>query len=73
MGVEAGRADTLIELPLTLDFCSQKPDVEPLTSDLAGTSASLFFPPSLSDGKRRSLSSSSSPGSSLQSATTTVS
>lgn len=43
-------ADTLIELPFKLDFCSQKPDVEPLTCVLNGTSATLFFPPSLSDG-----------------------
>ena len=43
-------ADTLIELPFKLDFCSRKPDVEPLTCELDGASATLFFPPSLSDG-----------------------
>lgn len=43
-------ADALIQLPFTLDFCSQKPDVDPLTCELGGTSATLYFPPSLSDG-----------------------
>lgn len=43
-------ADTLVELPFKLDFCSQKPDVEPLTCEIDGTQATLFFPPSLSDG-----------------------
>lgn len=43
-------ADTLIELPFKLDFCSQKPNVEPLTCHLDGTDITLWFPPSLSDG-----------------------
>ena len=43
-------ADALISLPFTLDFCSQGPDVEPLTCRLADTDATLIFPPSLSEG-----------------------
>jgi len=43
-------ADALIELPFTLDFCARGPDVEPLTCTLDGADATLFFPPSLSEG-----------------------
>ena len=43
-------ADALITLPFTLDFCAKGPDVEPLTCTLNGMDATLFFPPSLSDG-----------------------
>ena len=43
-------ADALISLPFTLDFCAKGPDVEPLTCTLNGMNATLFFPPSLSDG-----------------------
>ena len=43
-------ADALITLPFTLDFCAKGPDVEPLTLTLRGMDATLFFPPSLSDG-----------------------
>jgi hypothetical protein len=43
-------ADALIELPFKLDFCSQKPDIEPLTCRLEGAEVTLWFPPSLSDG-----------------------
>lgn len=43
-------ADALINLPFTLDFCSRGPDVEPLVCTLNGLDATLFFPPSLSDG-----------------------
>ncbi len=43
-------ADTLVPLPFTLDFCAVGPDVEPLTCHLNGLDATLFFPPSLSDG-----------------------
>ncbi len=43
-------ADALITLPFTLDFCAKGPDVEPLTCTLSGMDATLFFPPSLSDG-----------------------
>ncbi len=43
-------ADTLIDLPFTLDFCSQKPNVDPLFCHLDGTDVTLWFPPSLSDG-----------------------
>ena len=43
-------ADTLIALPFKLDFCSQKPNVEPLYCHLDGTDVTLWFPPSMSDG-----------------------
>ena len=43
-------ADTLIELPFKLDFCSQKANVEPLFCHLDGTDITLWFPPSMSDG-----------------------
>ncbi len=43
-------ADALIDLPFTLDFCARGPDVEPLVCTLDGLSATLFFPPSLSEG-----------------------
>ncbi len=43
-------ADALIALPFTLDFCARGPDVEPLTCTLNGMDATLFFPPSLSEG-----------------------
>ncbi len=43
-------ADALISLPFTLDFCAKGPDVEPLTCTLNGMDATLFFPPSLSEG-----------------------
>ena len=43
-------ADALIALPFTLDFCAKGPDVEPLTCTLNGMDATLFFPPSLSEG-----------------------
>lgn len=43
-------ADALIALPFTLDFCAKGPDVEPLTCTLNDMDATLFFPPSLSDG-----------------------
>lgn len=43
-------ADALIALPFTLDFCARGPDVEPLTCALNGMDATLFFPPSLSEG-----------------------
>ena len=43
-------ADALITLPFTLDFCAKGPDVEPLTCTLNGMDATLFFPPSLSEG-----------------------
>jgi hypothetical protein len=43
-------ADALVDLPFTLDFCSRGPDVEPLLCTLNGLDATLFFPPSLSDG-----------------------
>ncbi len=43
-------ADTLIELPFKLDFCSQRPNVEPLYCHIDGTDVTLWFPPSLSDG-----------------------
>ena len=43
-------ADALVELPFTLDFCARGPDVEPLTCTLDGFDATLFFPPSLSEG-----------------------
>jgi hypothetical protein len=43
-------ADALIALPFTLDFCAKGPDVEPLTCTLNGMEATLFFPPSLSEG-----------------------
>ena len=43
-------ADALIPLPFTLDFCARGPDVEPLVCTLNGLDATLFFPPSLSDG-----------------------
>ncbi len=43
-------ADALIILPFTLDFCAKGPDVEPLTCALNGMDATLFFPPSLSEG-----------------------
>ena len=42
--------DALISLPFTLDFCSQGPDVEPLTCRLSETDVMLIFPPSLSEG-----------------------
>lgn len=43
-------ADALINLPFTLDFCARGPDVEPLQCSLDGLDATLFFPPSLSEG-----------------------
>jgi len=43
-------ADALIDLPFKLDFCARGPDVDPLTCTLNGFDATLFFPPSLSDG-----------------------
>jgi hypothetical protein len=43
-------ADTLIELPFKLDFCSQKPNVDPLFCHSDGTDITLWFPPSMSDG-----------------------
>ena len=43
-------ADALIDLPFALDFCARGPDVDPLTCTLNGMDATLFFPPSLSDG-----------------------
>ncbi len=43
-------ADALITLPFTLDFCAKGPDVEPLACMLNGMDATLFFPPSLSEG-----------------------
>ena len=43
-------ADALIELPFTLDFCARGPDVDPLVCTLNGFDATLFFPPSLSEG-----------------------
>ena len=43
-------ADALITLPFTLDFCAKGPDVEPLTCAVNGMDATLFFPPSLSEG-----------------------
>ena len=43
-------ADALITLPFTLDFCAKGPVVEPLTFTLIGMDATLFFPPSLSEG-----------------------
>ena len=43
-------ADALVHLPFTLDFCAKGPDVDPLTCTLNGYDATLFFPPSLSDG-----------------------
>lgn len=43
-------ADALINLPFTLDFCARGPDVDPLTCTLNGFDATLFFPPSLSEG-----------------------
>jgi hypothetical protein len=43
-------ADALITLPFTLDFCAKGPDVDPLTCTLNSMDATLFFPPSLSDG-----------------------
>jgi len=43
-------ADALITLPFTLDFCARGPDVDPLFCTVNGADATLFFPPSLSDG-----------------------
>lgn len=43
-------ADTLIELPFRLDFCSQRPNVDPLYCHLDGADITLWFPPSMSDG-----------------------
>ena len=43
-------ADALINLPFALDFCAKGPDVEPLVCALNGFDATLFFPPSLSEG-----------------------
>lgn len=43
-------ADVLLTLPFTLDFCAVGPDVEPLTCHVNAMDATLFFPPSLSDG-----------------------
>jgi hypothetical protein len=43
-------ADALIELPFKLDFCAQGPDVDPLTCEIERHQATIFFPPSLSDG-----------------------
>jgi hypothetical protein len=43
-------ADALIDLPFTLDFCARGPDVDPLVCTLNGFDATLFFPPSLSEG-----------------------
>jgi len=43
-------ADALIELPFKLDFCCQKPNVDPLTLRLDATDITLWFPPSMSDG-----------------------
>lgn len=43
-------ADALIELPFKLDFCCQKPNVEPLICHLDATDITLWFPPSMSDG-----------------------
>ena len=43
-------ADALLDLPFTLDFCARGPDVDPLQCSLDGLSATLFFPPSLSEG-----------------------
>jgi len=43
-------ADALITLPFTLDFCAKGPDVAPLTCILNSMDATLFFPPSLSEG-----------------------
>ncbi len=43
-------ADALIDLPFTLDFCARGPDVEPLVCAIQDFDATLFFPPSLSEG-----------------------
>jgi len=43
-------ADALIDLPFTLEFCARGPDVDPLVCSLSGFDATLFFPPSLSEG-----------------------
>jgi len=43
-------ADALIDLPFTLDFCAQGPDVDPLVCTVNGMDATLFFPPTLSEG-----------------------
>ena len=43
-------ADALVELPFALDFCARGPDVDPLVCTLSGFDATLFFPPSLSEG-----------------------
>jgi len=43
-------ADALIPLPFSLDFCARGPDVDPLVCTINGFAATLFFPPSLSEG-----------------------
>jgi len=43
-------ADALVHLPYPLHFCAEGPDVDPLTTSIDGFDATLYFPPSLSEG-----------------------
>ena len=43
-------ADALVHLPYPLHFCAEGPDVDPLTTSIDGFEATLYFPPSLSEG-----------------------
>lgn len=43
-------ADALIHLPYPLHFCAEGPDVDPLTTSIDGFDATIYFPPSLSEG-----------------------
>jgi len=42
-------ADATIDLPFTLDYCAQGPDVTPLTCRIDGYAITVYFPPSLSE------------------------
>jgi hypothetical protein len=43
-------ADALVHLPFPLHFCAEGPDIDPITTSIDGFNATLYFPPSLSEG-----------------------
>lgn len=42
-------ADATVDLPYKLDYCAQGPDIDPISCEIGGFAATLYFPPSLSE------------------------
>ena len=43
-------ADLLVELPFTLDYCAEGPDVASLLVPIDDIEITIYFPPSMSEG-----------------------